>query len=247
MTNRWFRAGAGPRVWAHRGDSANCTENTLAAFTAAAAAGADGVEFDVRLTADGVPVVFHDDDFTRLAGHAGSVEALTALALRDVRLLGGDGIPTLADTLAASGDLELNVELKVDKLGRGGALVAAVAPMLLALPPARRERVIVSSFDPTALWLMRRHAPGLARGVLFHREQPWPIRAGAAAYALAPAAVHPDRTLVTADMVRRWHARGWAVNVWTVDDPAELRRLAALGVDGVFANDPAAARAVLAG
>lgn len=231
------------QVWAHRGDSAHHTENTLAAFTAAVSAGADGIEFDVRLTADGVPVIFHDHDLRRLADRDGSVESMTLAELARVRLRGDHAVPTLRETLEACPEVALNVELKVDRVGRGWRLVQAVAAVLADEP--RPARLLVSSFDPIALAMMRAVAPRLARGVLFHREQPWPVRRGAAAYALAPTAVHPDRALVDAASVRRWHARGWQVNVWTVDEPAELRRLQQLGVDGVFANDPAAARAVL--
>lgn len=231
------------KVWAHRGDSAHHTENTLAAFAAAIAAGADGIEFDVRLTADGMPVIFHDETLRRLADREGSVERLTLAELARVRLRGDHAVPTLRATLEACPNVALNVELKVDRVGRGWGLVQAVAKVLADEPVP--DRLIVSSFDPIALAMMRTVAPRLARGVLFHRDQPWLVRRGAAAYALAPTAVHPDRALVDAASVRRWHARGWLVNVWTVDEPVELRRLQALGVDGVFANDPAAARAVL--
>ncbi|MEZ4366979.1 MAG: glycerophosphodiester phosphodiesterase [Kofleriaceae bacterium] len=244
MATRWHRR-ARPRVWAHRGDSAHVTENTLAAFASARAAGADGLEFDVRLDGDGVPVVFHDDDLRRLADRAEAVEALSSTARAAVRLRGDHAIPTLAETIAEFGDLDLNVELKPTRPGRGGALAAAVARVLA--DAAAPDRVLVSCFDPIALAQLRRRAPHLARALLFHPGEALPLREGMPAYLLGVAAVHPEHELVTPARVQRWHRQGWAVNVWTVDDATALRTLDALGVDGVFTNDPAAARVALDG
>ena len=106
--------------------------------------------------------------------------------------------------------------------------------------------MLVSSFDPVALVQFHRHLPDVALAL------PVPRRAAAAGSAAAGSAagsaralVHPQHTLVDEASVTAWHTAGLPINVWTVDDEAELLRLAALGVDGVFANDPAHALAVL--
>jgi glycerophosphoryl diester phosphodiesterase len=104
----------------------------------------------------------------------------------------------------------------------------------------------VSSFDPLALIQLHRHLPEVATAYLFHEDQPLPLRKGWAGRWIGASLVHPQHTLVDHASLARWHRAGLAVNVWTVNDPAELRRLAALGVDGVFTDDPAAALAVLA-
>jgi glycerophosphoryl diester phosphodiesterase len=104
---------------------------------------------------------------------------------------------------------------------------------------------LVSSFDPLLLARFRLRASAVPTGLLFAHDQARPWRHAWAAPILRPTALHPESLLVDARAVDRWHARGLAVNVWTVDDPAELRLLAALGVDGVITNRPKFARSVL--
>jgi len=236
---RWRHPRGPMRVWAHRGDSAHETENTLAAFAAARATGADGVELDVRLDADGEVVVFHDDDLQRLCGRPGRIERLSAGERRALRLPAGHAVPTLAEAIEAVGPLDLDVELKSPRPGRAGRLAAAVAGVIRGSGHA--DHIIVSSFDPIALLQFRRHAPEIALAYLFHADQALPLRLGLPAPIAGVAAVHPDERLITAAAVERWHARGYAVNAWTVDDPGRLRELALIGVDGVCTNDPAAA------
>jgi glycerophosphoryl diester phosphodiesterase len=239
---RWRRVRGRPRVWGHRGDPAHAPENTLRSFEAALAAGADGVELDVRFDADRNVVVFHDDALPRLTGRPGRMEDLPA-AERAALRVGGERVPLLAEVLATF-DTEVNVEIKVARVGRAGALVAAAANVIRA--SGRADRVVVSSFDPIALVQLHRHLPEVAAAHLFHGAQPLPLRRGWAGRWIGASLVHPQHTLVDAASVARWHRAGLVVNVWTVNDPAELRRLAALGVDGVFTDDPGAALAVLA-
>lgn len=241
----WLQRGARPRVWAHRGASAHATENTLAAFALAREHGADGVELDVLLCASGEVVVFHDDDLRRLAGRPERVEHVPWSELSRIELGGGGGhrIPRLEEALAACGDLRVNVELKSPRPGRAGALPARVAKAIG--DAGADERVVVSSFDPAALWQLHAVAPHLPLAFLFEAKLPRALRSAAAAMLVGASAVHPEHVLCTPAQVAAWRARGLAVNTWTVDDPARLRELAAAGVDGVFANDPRAAIAVL--
>jgi glycerophosphoryl diester phosphodiesterase len=106
-------------------------------------------------------------------------------------------------------------------------------------------RVLVSSFEPAALRLWRRRMPSVPCGWLFERGVGGAIRRAWSLAWLRPASVHPEGALCTAAALRRWHRRGYQVNAWTVDDPAELRRLRDLGVDGLITNDPARARRAL--
>jgi glycerophosphoryl diester phosphodiesterase len=253
----WRRAGPKrPLVIAHRGASRWELENTEAAFALAAAQGADGVELDVLLCRSGEVVVFHDDDLLRLGGRADRVETLSLRALRRVRLDQRGSrlqpvattpvIPTLAEAMAACGPrLLVNVELK-----SGGAfdvtlpdLVERVSRVLDQTGAA--PRVLVSSFDPRAVGLWRRRRPDVPCALL--------LESGGGAFCkamtlplLAPIAVHPESVFCRPDLVRAWHAGGYLVNTWTVDEPAQLRALAAAGVDGVITNDPAGALAALA-
>lgn len=239
---------AGPLVIGHRGASALCPENSLEAFRRAAADGADGIELDVLRCASGEPVVFHDDDLVRLGGRPDRIAALPLAAVRAVRLTSGAAIPTLDEALEACGpDLLVNVELKAlgvpwDEIR---ALVRAVAALVDV--PGARDRVLVSSFHPYAIWAWRRQAPRVPAGLLFERDAPPWLRRAWTLPMLGAAAVHPEAVLCDAAAVARWHRRGYRVNVWTVDAPAQLVALQAMGADGIITNDPAAARGALAG
>lgn len=248
----WGARPAGqPLVLAHRGASATALENTIEAFSAARAEGADGVELDVLTCASGEVVVFHDDDLGRLAGRPERVADLTLEALREIPLRGGGRlggrIPTLEEALEACGPTMLvNVELKAGHTSPPALrrLVAGVDAIVRRT--GTEPRVLVSSFSPLAVVLWRARAPQVRAALLFEQEAPLPLRRAWAAPLLRPFALHPEAVLCSPDRVGRWHARGYAVHVWTVDDPARLVALRDMGVDGIITNAPAASRAALA-
>jgi glycerophosphoryl diester phosphodiesterase len=240
---RWRRTRGRPRVWAHRGDSAHAPENTMLAFDLARAAGADGIELDVRFDGDRNVVVFHDSELQRLTGRPGRMEQLSATERAGLRIA-GEAVPLLAEVLTAF-DLEVDVEIKSNHVGRMGALVEATARVIR--DSGRADQVLVSSFDPIALLQLHRHLPDVALAYLCHDQQVLPLRRGWVGRWIGCSVVHPQHTLCTAERVKAWHTAGLPVNAWTVDDRDELTRLAGLGVDGVFANDPAHAIAVLSG
>ena len=227
------------------------TENTLPAFRRALREGADGVELDVQRCATGEVVVFHDDDLGRLAGRPEAIRQLPLSVLRDVRLRGGGSIPTLEEAIDACGpDALLNIEIKHAGIRIAGCrpLVAGVAGLV---KKTRAEaRTLISGFSPAVVWLWRRQCPDVPCGLLFERlrplHRPWPLRTDWLSPVLRPAALHPAADLCSSEAVARWHARGYWVNVWTVDEPARIESLAAMGVDGIITNQPARARATLA-
>ena len=238
-----------PLVIAHRGASACCTENTAAAFERARRDGADGVELDVLLCATGEVVVFHDDDLQRLAGRPDRVAGLSLRQVRAVALPGGTRIPTLDEAFEACGpELLVNVELK-----SGGLLDAAVPALVAAVAQAvdrcgTGDRVLISSFDPRAVWRWHLARPEIPRALLVERGGGLGLVAACKALTLpllGAVAVHPEVVLCQPDLVAACQLAGYAVNTWTVDDPARLRQLRAMNIDGVISNDPAAARAAL--
>lgn len=239
---RWKRTKLRPRVWAHRGDSAHAPENTMRAFEQARDKGADGIELDVRFDGDGNVVVFHDSKLARLTGQLGHMEALSAAERAALRVQ-GEPVPLLAEVLATF-DLDIDVEIKSNRIGREGKLAAATAKVIA--DSGRADQVLVSSFDPFVLLQFHRHLPDVAIGLIFGDDQSLPMRRGWIGNYMGASLVHPQHTLCTAETVRTWHRVGMPINTWTVDDPVELRRLAELGVDGVFANDVAHALAVFA-
>src|SRR2546423_6893897 len=113
---RWRRTKGRPRVWAHRGDSTHQPENTMAAFEAARAASADGIELDVRFDGEENVVVFHDSELERLTGQPGRIEDLSAAERAKLRVE-GEPVPLLAEVLAQLGDLEVDVEIKSLRVG----------------------------------------------------------------------------------------------------------------------------------
>ncbi|WCO67714.1 glycerophosphodiester phosphodiesterase [Iamia majanohamensis] len=225
---------APPLVIAHRGASAAHPANTVAAFAAAGPLGADGVELDVRRTADGAAVVVHDETLP-------DGRALVETARADLP----GWVPTLAEALDACGDLLVNVEVK-NWPGDGDfdpeeAMADAVVAELLARGGG--DRYLVSCFHRPTVDRVRERAPGLATAYLHvHVDGPTAL---AEAVAHGHGALHPWSGLVTADLVAAAHDAGVVVNTWTVDDPDEMVRLAALGVDGIVTNVPDVARSVV--
>jgi len=213
---------------AHRGDRRRVPENTLAAFaTALAIPGIDGLELDVRASADGVAVVLHDASLARVQGRRLRASRLTEAELD------GLGVPTLAEVLAACPrGAFLDVELKED-LGE-----VALAPLRAARgrPDGSVAGVVISSFDHAALATVRRLAPA------------WPCwlntawlsdRAIRAATALGCTGIAADWHRIDARRVDRVRAAGLDLAAWTVRDAVVRDRLAALGVVAACVEDAA--------
>jgi glycerophosphoryl diester phosphodiesterase len=232
-------------VIAHRGASAAERENTVAAFRKAAELGADWVELDVRMSADGVLVVHHDAtvDDGRAVGDvvAGDLPA---------------HVPTLAEALdaCADGGLAVNVEIKALPGEPDEALAPAIARAVVELLQAGVDsgtwapaRLLVTCFDPTTL---ARVASGggsrLATGLLTLVLEGWE-EVVATAVAGGHRAINPWDATTTAELVAGAHDAGLAVNVWTVDDPERMAELVAMGVDGLITNVPDVGRAVVDG
>jgi glycerophosphoryl diester phosphodiesterase len=232
-------------ILGHRGASAEAPENTLAAFRLALEQGADGVELDVWRCGSGEVVVAHDEDLARVAG---SPLRIPDTMLSDLRAVDvgvrkgarwrGERVPLLAEVLAALPGAVVNVELK----SRGDDPVLAQAVAEVIGEAGAGGRVVVSSFDWRLVGAFRLASPEVATGLLFEAGVGWKLRTWAGIRSLRPAAVHPDRALATDARVRDWVAHGLAVNVWTVDDPAEAARLAAAGAASVITNVPAVVR-----
>jgi len=208
-----------PLRLAHRGDWRHAPENTLAAFRAALAVPAcDGLEFDVRCSADGVPVVCHDETLVRVQRRPERVASLTAAALSDV------DVPTLADVLGAVGRRPfLDVELKGDP-------GAASADVLTAGRGPGLERAVVSSFDQTTLERVGRVRPSWPRWLNSHVLDGTTI---ADALALGCRGVQVDWQVLDRGSVGRARAAGLDVAAFTVRRRATFERLARLGVVAV--------------
>lgn len=235
-----------PLVLGHRGASADAPENTLAAFRRALEDGADGFELDVWRCGTGEAVVIHDADARRTGQAPLRVKGTSLSALRELDVgrwrgdpFAGERIPTLSEVLEAFPVAIVNVELKSERIPDPGLAVEVVR----TLRQHRAEpRVVVSSFHAALLGAFRSLAPDVATGFLVSPGAiAWAVSV-AAIRALRPTAIHLARELATAPRIEAWRKAGVEVLVWTVDDPAEIERLARLGVAALVSNRPGAAR-----
>jgi glycerophosphoryl diester phosphodiesterase len=228
-------------IYAHRGNSGEAPENTLAAFRQVLDADADGVEFDVHLSRDGFPVVIHDESVQRTGGTPGAVGDLTLAELQRLDVgawfgaaFAGERMPTLEATLEVfrGGPLRVNIELKTDRRdypGIAGAVIERVQRL------GMQRQVLVSSFNHRTLLEARTLAPELEYAVLTSDQmlEPW-------SYVRLHGfqAFHPRGWAVDEELVRRCHGAGIKVRPWVVDDPQRGAQLEAMGVDALITNHP---------
>ncbi len=233
--------GRPPLVIAHRGSSGIRPENTMPAFALAIDQRADMIETDLHRTRDGAIVITHDEDLTGLGGH-GEIADATLADLRCLDAGGGERVPTLDEVLDGFGArVAFNLELKRGTMGPYDGLEEAA----LAAVDTRglQQRTLFSSFYDPVLARVRALAPAARVGLLLSRR--YPQHGVARAQALGAEALHPEALLVDAALVEAAHAAGLAVYVFTVDDPGEMRRLLAFGVDGLFTNHPERMRQIV--
>jgi glycerophosphoryl diester phosphodiesterase len=231
-------------ILGHRGrPTPDTPENTMAAVHAALREGADGIEVDVRLTADGVAVCCHDPGLGRVAGVARGVRSLTLSELGAVRV-SGHSVPTVAEVVAGmAGRGRLVLDLKPEQ--RPGALLAAVAQAVASVA-GPLPRLVLSSFDGAVLEACAAMAPRVERAVILTGAEP-SSRILAQAVGRGDAALHvPARTIFAGpDLVSAAHAQGLAVRVWTVNRPVDARLLRLLDVDALITDVPGELRASL--
>ena len=201
-------------------------ENTLDAFAEARRLGADGVELDVRLTADGALAVHHDAVVPGLG-------PICELGVSDLPA----SVPLLADALASCDGMVVNVEIKNAPQDPGwdpGEAVAALTAEAIE-ESGWTERVIVSSFQPSTLRAVQAADGRLVLGALWG----WtvePVGAVAETVAAGFGAVHPFVSSVTPALVDQVHEASLSLNVWTVNSPDDLRAMVDLGVDAVITD-----------
>lgn len=242
-----------PPVIGHRGAAGLAPENTLAAMRAARRAGARWVEFDTRLSRDRECVVIHDATLERTAGRRAAVSRLSLDELRRCDAgswfspeFTGEPVPGLANTLALLSDLGLGANVEIKPCGRrNGALAAALVRTLAAVRRSGSPPLLVSSFSPALLRAVRRHDKALPLGLLLRRRwrRDWRSLAGK----LGCISIHCAEHGLDADKVRRVRAAGYAVVVYTVNDPARARELLSWGADSLISDVPDRLLAAIAG
>jgi len=238
MTNNWTMAET-PLIIAHRGASADTTENTLAAFALAVEQGADGIELDVQFSADGRLVIYHDHSLQRFTGNKEKVSDLTLAELKDIELGDDQTIPTLDELFEMLGPGVLyNIELKDYGL-RDNGLETAVADRVESF--GLENLVLISSFSPLSVRRSRRvFNPSIPVALIRMKGL---FKYG---YWLASGeADHPHYKLVDESYMAWCAKRGYRTHVWTVNDADEALRLAQLGVHGIITDKPQYMRQIL--
>jgi glycerophosphoryl diester phosphodiesterase len=248
-----FLANTRPLVFAHRGGCALGPENTIAAFDLGRAAGADGLELDVRFSADGVVVVCHDDTLDRTTSGTGPVAAQRSADLAKVdaghrfqdaagafpfRGL-GIGVPTLREVLGRYPELFIIVEMKEDT----AALARAVVDEVRAAGAV--ERVCAAGYGRESLEAARAALPDMAtsasqpevRWAVYRSMAGWPVRKAGYDAVQVPETAGYVR-IISPRFIRHVHDAGRRLQAWTIDDEDDMQRLLRWGVDGLISNRP---------
>ncbi len=230
------------RNYAHRGASGDHPENTMLAFRAALDAGCEGIEMDVQLTRDGVPVIIHDEAIDRTGDGTGLVRNLTYEELCKVDFaykwkgeVPFQKIPTLREycELVKDKPIVTNIELKTGVYEYPG-IEAKVLELVKEY--GLEDRVIFSSFNHHSVLRMKELAPHLPCGFL---SETWILDAGAYVAGHGIEAYHPHFAMLTDPEVADLKAHGVKINAWTVNEPEDIRRMIAIEADGIISNWPA--------
>jgi glycerophosphoryl diester phosphodiesterase len=235
MHDTGFLAGPTPIAFAHRGFAPDGTENSMAAFERAVALGYGYLETDVRVTADGVALAFHDATLDRVTDRAGRIDALPWRIVGTARIGGREPVPRLTDLLAAWPWVRINLDVKADR---------SVGPTVDAIRhTGALERVCVGAFSTRRIAAMRQAlGPRLCTSLGPRDALRLRLRAGrphrappVGQCAQVPATIG-RRRFTDARYLAVAHDLGLQVHVWTVNDAREMARLLDLGVDGIMTD-----------
>ncbi|MBI5652333.1 MAG: glycerophosphodiester phosphodiesterase [Chloroflexi bacterium] len=240
-----------PLVIGHRGACAYAPDNTLASFDLAFQLGADGIELDVVLTADGVPVVFHPEMDPQHPTHGyKSLRRMTLAQAKQIDVgswfnekFRDEKIPTLAQVFELVNKRGIvNIELKDWTLENNGIEAKTIEGIESA---GMQDQVILSSFNPLRLERVRKINPRYPRGLIYSATLPPPITRAWFRSIARPTALHPHYSIVMREYVAWARAKGYAINTWHTIEPDEMRRQIALGVDSIMSNAPDVLRRVV--
>lgn len=238
-----------PVIFAHRGASAHAPENTLAAFCLAIEHGAEAIELDAKLSADGEVMVIHDPTVDRTTNAKGAVNAFSAEELQQLdagshfsAAYQGEPVPTLDQVLAEVGkQVFINIEL-TNYTSPRDELPEKVAA--LVKKHRLEEWVLFSSFNPFNLRRVVKILPQCPLAVLALPGASGLLMRSWVGRRFAPHILHPYLSDTHQALIEREHKHGRRVHVWTVNNPQDMRRLFGEGVDGIFTDDPHLARQI---
>lgn len=233
------------QIFAHRGANYKFPENTMPAFKHALKEKADGIELDVQLSKDGIPVVIHDEKVNRTTNGVGYVKDLTVSELQALRagtrkwwrLYHNTTIPTLEEVLKWIGptSMRLNIELK-----NSGFAYEGLTPSVLDLVNQfnMMERTVFSSFNHDSLYHLQQMAPEANTALLYRKPMPEPWTY---TKALNASGIHPHRRNITPGLIKQMHKYQFAVRAYTINQPRTMRQMMDWEIDAIITDVPAVA------
>ncbi len=241
-TTKSLRNRDGIKITAHRGASYGAPENTKASIALAIAEGADYAEIDVRMTADGVPVLMHDRALFRTTGIVNEIDKVTYAEVssydagrRYAERYTGEMVPGLQETLEAyGGKIKLNIELKG---GKNAKLAEAVVGLIEAY--GLEERCLISSDSYVQLEQVKKLNDKIKTGYIMSKVYGDIYRCDAADFFSIKSAY------ITDTIVKSAHAQGKEIHAWTVNKEYEVKRMKELGVDNIITDRPAYVRELI--
>ena len=230
-----------PLIIAHRGDLSRAPENTLPAFQRAMEAGADGVELDVRLTRDGQLVVFHDRNLDRTSNGTGPVNHSSLSEIRSLDVgswfapeFKGETAPTLDEVFESlPRDYLINVEMKVVVMGTK-QIARLVAETIRR--HARWASTMVASFNPLALFHLRRLEPRIYRGYIWSKDHPFPIRSRCFSPLVSAQWYDPANDSYNPKLHRSIQRRGVRMLAWDLDFDRDMQAMASVRLDATVTD-----------
>ena len=208
------------KIIAHRGYRAKYTENTMTAFKKAVQYGADGIELDVHLSRDGEIVVFHDEQFKRMAGHPGFIHEMDYEAIRKIKLFSKtvrkESVPRLIEVLELLRDTSLSLNIEI-KAVTDGMLEQKLAQLLMNYDTSQ---IVISSFHPESILKMKQLAPDIETALLYTKyiDQPWLLKER---YLFD--AIHTDTNYTSREYAALIQSHGVPVRIYTVNKERDLQ------------------------
>ena len=222
-----------PLVVGHRGARGHVAENTVASVKKALELGVDGIEIDVFVCASGELVVFHDKTLDKLTDAKGYIETIDLDSIRKITVLGREPIPTLEEVLEAiNAKAVLNIELKGTRTAKP---TYALLKKYFKEGKLNPTDVFISSFDWNELELFYRETKEVPIAVLTEDD---PLDAIPVALSLDAFAINPNHKSLTKKNVKKIHAAGLKIYPWTINEPEDITRMKALGVDAIITDYP---------
>ncbi|MDB1125588.1 glycerophosphodiester phosphodiesterase family protein [Vibrio algarum] len=227
----------------HRGAAALAPENTLAGLNKAADSGIHWIEIDTQLTADGIPVIFHDETLERCTNGSGKLASHTLSELKQLDAgswfdgaFAGEKIPTLEEALQTclDKDLFMNLEIKIHHDVQVVPLVKKISDVLKSID-FPNERLLLSSFSKHAVEQCKTLLPDIRRGYITEEKSTEYLNE---IEHLSLFSVHVNQEMLTSDMAKSITDKGYTLNIWTLNDPDKLNDFIQMKVDNVITDNP---------